>query len=217
MAGGGANGQEKRKAETNPDYGSGPKYWNKRYKEDTKPFEWLESFVELESLIKEATAGKLTAEVLNVGCGTSPLPENMYDHGYKDIVNIDTAGVCIRQMSEKNRVLRPELKWLEMDATSMSFADASFDTVIDKSTLDTFACGDNAAATIAKYLQEVLRVLRPNGVCLCVSYGAPTSRMDYFKGNDKFAVRNQGLPVKVPGSNPHFVYILRKLAATGKS
>eukprot|EP00913_Durusdinium_trenchii_P011729 g11015.t1 len=155
-----------------PGYGDGRGYWNKRYRSDPSPFEWLESFAELESLIKEATSGRLDASILHMGCGNSLLPEAMYDHGYKDITNIDNAEVCVQQMAARNKDMRPELKWLEMDATSTGLSESSFDTVIDKSVLDTFACGDNASEVINKYLLEVQRILRPRGTLATQSQGA---------------------------------------------
>eukprot|EP00440_Ansanella_granifera_P068697 gb/GFBE01074516.1/.p1 GENE.gb/GFBE01074516.1/~~gb/GFBE01074516.1/.p1 ORF type:complete len:227 (+),score=50.81 gb/GFBE01074516.1/:1-681(+) len=204
-------GQKRKSDEVGYDYGNGADYWNKRYKADPKPFEWLESFTELESLIKEASGGKQDAAILHIGCGNSPLPEAMYDHGYKDITNIDNAEVCIQQMAERNKVIRPELKWLEMDATSLGLSESSFDVVIDKSVLDTFACGDNASSKINTYLNEVQRVLRPRGAFLCVSYGAPNTRLEYFRGKGlNLSVRQVPIPVKLPGSSVHYAYLCRK-------
>ncbi|CAJ1360212.1 unnamed protein product [Effrenium voratum] len=211
MAVGETSQGEKRKEESAKNYGDGIEYWNKRYRNETAPFEWLESFAELESLIKEATSGRSDAAILHVGCGNSLLPEAMYDHGYKDITSIDNAEVCIQQMVARNKDMRPELKWLEMDATALGLSESSFDTVIDKSVLDTFACGDNASAVINKYLLEVQRVLRPRGTFLCVSYGVPATRVDYFKGKGlNLAIKQVPIPVKIPGGSVHYAYLLRK-------
>mmetsp|Transcript_85372 Transcript_85372/g.135313 ORF Transcript_85372/g.135313 Transcript_85372/m.135313 type:complete len:250 (-) Transcript_85372:91-840(-) len=208
--------KEVEEAQVRPGYGDGTGYWNKRYRADPAPFEWLESFVELESLIKEATTGRLDAAILNVGCGNSLLPEAMYDHGYKDITSIDNAEVCIQQMATRNKTIRPELKWLEMDALSTGLSESSFDTVIDKSVLDTFAGGENASDIINKYLLEVQRLLRPRGTFLCVSYGVPHSRVDYFKGKGlNFAIKQVPIPVKIPGGSVHYAYLLRK-GVTGR-
>eukprot|EP00931_Biecheleriopsis_adriatica_P022092 TRINITY_DN14297_c0_g1_i1.p1 TRINITY_DN14297_c0_g1~~TRINITY_DN14297_c0_g1_i1.p1 ORF type:complete len:251 (+),score=51.40 TRINITY_DN14297_c0_g1_i1:78-755(+) len=213
VAAGAVNGQGAKRKEPEG-YGDGTAYWNKRYKADTKPFEWLEGFIELEALIKEAASSKLDASILHVGCGTSLLAEDMYDSGYKDITNIDNSEVCIQQMSERNKTKRPSLKWLEMDATNMGLSESSFDVVIDKSVLDTFACGDNASNVIQNYLSEVHRVLRPKGAFLCVSYGAPNTRMDYFqKKGLSFTVRQVPIPVKVAGGSTHYAYVMRKVVA----
>eukprot|EP00930_Biecheleria_cincta_P001041 TRINITY_DN102209_c0_g1_i1.p1 TRINITY_DN102209_c0_g1~~TRINITY_DN102209_c0_g1_i1.p1 ORF type:complete len:216 (+),score=44.20 TRINITY_DN102209_c0_g1_i1:58-705(+) len=200
---------QKRPMETG--YGDGTDYWNKRYRSDTKPFEWLQGFAALENLIKEACNRKLDAAILHVGCGNSLLPEDMYDHGFKDITNIDTAEVCIQQMASRNKDKRPLLKWLEMDATSMGLSESSFECVIDKSVLDTFACGKNAANIIAGYLGEVERVLRPGGMFLCISYGEPSSRMEFLRQpNLSFSVNQVPIPVNLPGGKVHYAYMCKK-------
>ena len=49
-------------------------------------------------------------KVLNVGCGNSVLPEEMYDtDGYRDIYNMDISQLCIDQMKQRNQEQRPEL------------------------------------------------------------------------------------------------------------
>merc|ERR1712113_236694 len=108
---------------------------------------------------------------------------------------------------------RPEMQWLEMDATQMSFSDNSFEVVIDKSVLDTFACGNNAMWMIATYLAEVQRVLRPCGVFLCVSYGVPSTRLDYFQqAHLDFSVQQVTIPAKDSCGTAHYAYVLRKSA-----
>jgi hypothetical protein len=41
----------------------------------------------------------------------------MYEAGYKNIVNIDISPTVIEQMKQ----LSPEMEWLAMDATEMTF------------------------------------------------------------------------------------------------
>jgi SAM-dependent methyltransferase len=48
--------------------------------------------------------------ILNLGCGNSILPEEMYDRGYKHIYNVDISPVVIEQMAKRNAFKRPELK-----------------------------------------------------------------------------------------------------------
>jgi 2-polyprenyl-3-methyl-5-hydroxy-6-metoxy-1,4-benzoquinol methylase len=52
-----------------------------------------------------------------VGCGNSKLSDQMYQNGYKNIVNIDISPTVINQMKEKF----PYMTWEVMDATKMTY------------------------------------------------------------------------------------------------
>ena len=73
---------------------------------------------------------------MNVGAGNSRLSEEMFDEGYHNITNIDISSTVIKAMTEKYKDKGPSFKYLQMDARAMDFPDGSFDTVIDKATLD---------------------------------------------------------------------------------
>ena len=60
-----------------------------------------------------------------------------------------------------------------MDCFDLSFDDNTFDSVIDKSTLDTFLCSEEMFANIPRYLEGVNRVLKPGGSFLIVSFNPP--------------------------------------------
>lgn len=60
-----------------------------------------------------------------------------------------------------------------MDCFDLSFGDNTFDSVIDKSTLDTFLCSEEMFANIPRYLEGVHRVLKPDGSFLIVSFNPP--------------------------------------------
>lgn len=67
------------------------------------------------------------------------------------------------------------------DIHHMSYPDESFDVVIDKGTLDAIICGDEATCFPDKVLLEVNRVLKKDGVYICITFGMPENRMDYFQ------------------------------------
>eukprot|EP00928_Gymnodinium_smaydae_P067152 TRINITY_DN50099_c0_g1_i1.p1 TRINITY_DN50099_c0_g1~~TRINITY_DN50099_c0_g1_i1.p1 ORF type:complete len:223 (-),score=33.70 TRINITY_DN50099_c0_g1_i1:105-725(-) len=195
-------------------YGDGPDYWDRRYRNEPSPFEWLKTFDEIQALIANAARASVDVDVLHAGCGTSLLAEDMYDAGYKRIVNIDNSVVAIDAMIERNRKRRPDMKWLQMDATALAFPDGSFDIVLDKSLIDTFACSEESASIVLAYLKEVQRVLRPGGVFLCISYGAPDTRLVFMTDTElSFTVRDEELPPSQSSGRPHYAYIIEKPAA----
>merc|ERR1719456_521629 len=83
-------------------------------------------------------------------------------------------------MSRRNHGIREGMSWVVGDATAMAIEDSAFDLVLDKSVLDTFACGDNSTLVVATFLKEVMRVLSDYGTYLCISYGAPDTRTNYM-------------------------------------
>ena len=160
-------------------------YWDQRYKEKSEVFEWLESWGEIKDVVENHCIGGLITpdmsedqkrqvrskiKVLNVGCGNAVLPEDMYDDGYRLVYNMDFSDSCIKQMSERNIVKRPEMIWETMDARDLAYPDGMFDLVIDKGTVDAMMCSDFAEINVAVTLKECQRVLKDGGIYLVVSY-----------------------------------------------
>lgn len=94
----------------------------------------------------------------------------MYDIGYKNLTNIDISEVVINQMMKANKE-RESCKWIQMDATKMSFADESFSVVLDKGTLDAMMSEESESVNemITNYFSEISRVLKTMGRYVCVS------------------------------------------------
>lgn len=67
-------------------------------------------------------------------------------------------------MKELNAKTRPELKFLQLDATDMSseFVDSQFSVALDKGTLDALFVDTSEAVleSVEKYFAEIERVLR---------------------------------------------------------
>ncbi|XP_073049477.1 uncharacterized protein [Primulina eburnea] len=71
---------------------------------------------------------------------------------------------------------------IQMDVRDMSFfPDESFESVIDKGTLDSLMCGTGASISATQMLGEVSRLLKPGGVYMLITYGDPTVRMPHIK------------------------------------
>ena len=64
----------------------------------------------------------------------------------------------------------------------MTFPPTSFDSVIDKSTLDTFFCSETLLDQIPQYLDGVARVLKQGGYFLVISFNDP--EVVVLVGND---------------------------------
>eukprot|EP01094_Clydonella_sp_ATCC50884_P000857 TRINITY_DN10639_c0_g1_i1.p1 TRINITY_DN10639_c0_g1~~TRINITY_DN10639_c0_g1_i1.p1 ORF type:complete len:251 (-),score=30.54 TRINITY_DN10639_c0_g1_i1:158-910(-) len=149
-------------------------YWEERYRSNAPPHEWYQSFEVLQNYLGAHVQKE--HRILVVGCGDSTLSQAMFEGGYENICNNDISESVIDQMRAKH----PHMRWDHMDVMKMTYADASFDAVIDKGTFDAIMCGatDTTAHDI---LSEVYRVLAPGGVFVLISNGKPIFREDYFE------------------------------------
>jgi ubiquinone/menaquinone biosynthesis C-methylase UbiE len=78
------------------------------------------------------------ATILHLGCGNSPLGEDLYHAGYKQITNIDYSTKVIEFMRNRTMDLS-EMKWVVGDIFYLDqcFTPESFDIALDKGTLGT--------------------------------------------------------------------------------
>lgn len=161
-------------------------YWDKRYANESGPFDWYQKYPSLAPLIR-LYVPRLPdhhhrhPRVLVVGCGNSAFSQGMVEDGYEDVVNIDISSVVIDAMKKKYSNC-PKLKYVKMDVRDMGdFQTGSFDAVIDKGTLDSILCGNCSRQNATKMLEEVWRVLKDKGVYILVTYGAPVHRLQLLQ------------------------------------
>jgi hypothetical protein len=85
--------------------------------------------------------------------------------------------------------------------------------------MDSILCGEGSTANCAKYLSEVSRVLKPNGVLLVVSYGSPDHRRNHLDRDYGWSVEVVTVPkpavgavkpAEEDGGGVHYVYVCRK-------
>lgn len=198
-----------------PNYGD-VSYWEERYKNDEySTFDWLENYSTLKEIISNLNINKETGKILNLGCGNSEFPENMYDDGYHNIKNIDISHNVINLMIPRNKD-RPEMTYEVMDVRDLKYESNSFDLAIDKSTIDALLCGDNAFINVAKMIKEVQRVLKVGGYYMIISYGAPDYRVCHLKRKfEKFKIEILKIEkdfVEEEGYDKHhYIYLCQKL------
>jgi len=204
----------------NEEYGT-REYWDQRYTQggEEATFDWFKRYEDVAHLLRPVLPDK-TARILMLGCGNSTLSEDMYDDGYKNIVNIDYSPVVIERMRARNHN-RPEMQWLVMDIRDLRFEDNSFDVAIDKGTMDAMmtAKGDvwdppqQVIDDCSKEVDEVLRVMRKDGgVFLYLTFGQPHFRRRYLtRPGTKLEIQQIG------DAFHYYLYILRNRVEDGES
>ncbi len=112
----------------------------------------------------------------------------MYEDGYENVLNIDISHTVVKYMEEKCKTRYNGMQCIiysyivkVMDVLEMNdFKQSEFNVVVDKGTLDSILCGDNSEPNAIKMLSEIYRVLAPNGIYICITYGDEEHRIKYF-------------------------------------
>lgn len=211
-------------------YGS-VSYWDSRYEAEDYLFDWYQKWSGIKEIVKKEV--KKSDRVLIVGCGRSRLSEEMSKDGYTDILSTDASKTCI---AANQKQYGSKLRFEVLDITDMScFSHGEFDAVIDKGCLDCLLCGDNSTERTLTALKHISRVLRPGGVYISISYGAPMFRTNYMSRPEfswdvsVFGIpkpsRKPDVPVEITPLHPtantadikeacHYIYICRRTTTT---
>lgn len=77
--------------------------------------------------------------------------------------------------------LPPPLSVGVMDVRKLEFQNERFDLIVDKGTLDSILCADDAEVSAAKAISEIARTLVSGGVFVMVSHAGPEHREALLK------------------------------------
>ncbi|KAF9430996.1 hypothetical protein BGZ76_000629 [Entomortierella beljakovae] len=171
-------------------------YWSQRF-DNEQSFEWLMPWSVLEPYMRENNLllpKNSSDKILNLGCGNSNLPLDLYFAGYHHVTSVDFVASVVDRMREKceqaigwkrdtlQQQQQPQsvgnsqqcpLQFLEMDCLDMSLLpENTFQLCIDKSTSDAISCGDDDNYTKLRTLcEQVARVIKtPCGIWCVISY-----------------------------------------------
>ncbi|KAH7825035.1 putative Methyltransferase-like protein 13 A (METTL13A) [Monocercomonoides exilis] len=187
-------------------------YWNERYTEEKTPFDWYMRWNDVHKFLKPYVQDD--SKVLDLGCGTSKIAEELYNEGKQDITCIDFSEVVIKDMSELHAGKQPHLKYICMDALNLEFPDESFDVIIDKGTSDSVFTGRHSYSKVAKLFAEVSRVLKIGGKYIMITHAHLDRRLAHLsKPQFGWEINHQTYP-KFPGApadQVHYIYVINKV------
>ena len=142
-------------------------YWNQRYSNNQyDDFDWLFTYKELKPIIHQYINRK--DKILVPGSGNARLSPDMYRDGFTDQDCIDISHEVTKKMGEKYKDMNG-LDFIEMDILNNTLQHNHYDSILDKSIIDTFACHDDPNNKIQKMFSEYHKCLKPSGICMLIS------------------------------------------------
>ena len=168
-----------RKTKLNQKVGySSQEYWESRYQETAGFHEWYCSYENLQPLLTSYISAE--DSVLEIGCGDSPLLTGMLTAGHSgklDAIDFSQSIIAkvIKDQNENpkmNDLSSCKITYLEMDARELIYEQDTWDTVIDKGTLDAMLCDKATGLTNGRALtSEACRVLKKSsGTLVFISH-----------------------------------------------
>ncbi|KAI9987995.1 hypothetical protein PInf_024255 [Phytophthora infestans] len=170
-------------------------YWEARFETEDE-FDWYCEYSHIRKLLNSYILK--TQRVLIAGTGTSRLPLEMALDGYTDIVAVDYAANVIEKMQTRSKENNWGVRFLEADLTQMKgWESNSVDCVVDKGCLDAMLLQPETDAVdtnwklvapespddlsdVKNSMQQLARVLRPDGLLFFLTFGSPSNRVNMF-------------------------------------
>ncbi|KAK3186540.1 hypothetical protein K4F52_004580 [Lecanicillium sp. MT-2017a] len=149
-------------------------YWHGRFASE-KAFEWLLTSEEFMSIITPyLDEYGPSAEILNIGSGTSDLQNHLRVRGFEKVTNVDYEPLATTRGRELEEQAFGDvrMRYAVADATRLpeDLPDSNYDLVIDKSTVDAVSCGGEDK--LVSMIHSVRECLAENAAWISLSYSS---------------------------------------------
>lgn len=141
-------------------------HWNRIYASTPdERLSWFESAPQLSLRLIQREGLPPDARILDVGAGTSRLPEMLADAGYRSVTILDVSGEALRRSRERIGEHAACFHWIEADVLSWT-AQERFHLWHDRATFHFLvAPGDRA-----RYVRNASASLHTGGILLLITF-----------------------------------------------
>ncbi|EQB45678.1 hypothetical protein CGLO_15417 [Colletotrichum gloeosporioides Cg-14] len=164
-----------------------PEFWNERYtkSDGSNPtHEWFRTFAALEPYFQKHLFTQRSPEtsprIMHLGSGDSTIPADLSSRGYKNQLCLDFSQVVVDLMKARHEPLGGiEWRWADVRDMPEAAPTRSVDVAFDKGTMDAMIHGSpwsppaDVRDNTGRYLREVHRALKDDGVFLYITYRQP--------------------------------------------
>lgn len=194
---------------------SSSNYWESKYINDTRHFEWYIGWNKLQPKLADYVERKEHA--LYIGCGTSELGLYLKKSHVRNITNMDISRTVIKHMAKEYASVK-RVNWDVGDVKNLQYRRNTFDLVIDKGTMDSIMCSDTAVSEIDLMLSNISKVLAPEGIFIEISSGCEELRLSYLQAKtNKWDVINViKIPKPILSGEFYYAYVMKKKGSLGE-
>ncbi|KAK0287550.1 hypothetical protein LTR91_003004 [Friedmanniomyces endolithicus] len=161
-----------------------PEYWDERYSRsdgEHPTHEWFKTYDQLHpfltNLLFNVRRPQDQPTILHLGAGDSDVPQHLLERGYRNQICVDFSPAVVSLMKAKQL---DGITWRQADVRDMpAITSNSIDVAFDKGTLDAMIHGspwdapDEVKQNASRYMREVARVLKHDGVFLYITFRQP--------------------------------------------
>lgn len=140
---------------------AGREHWDRVY-QTKKPTEvsWFRAHLDTSlALIEEASFGKTTAAVIDVGGGESTLVDDLVARGYEDVTVLDLSSTALDVTRSRLGAKAEAVQWICGDVTDVALPEARYDVWHDRAVFHFLGLPSYREA----YVKQLTRSLRPGG------------------------------------------------------
>jgi ubiquinone/menaquinone biosynthesis C-methylase UbiE len=143
------------------------RHWEQVY--ETKSPErvsWYEPHLETSLAWIEEAAPARSANIIDVGGGTSTLADDLYANGFRSLTVLDISARAIAQSQARLGATATDIHWIVGDVTLAELPGAAFDVWHDRAVFHFLT----DAADRTAYRKQVARALRPSGQIIVATF-----------------------------------------------
>lgn len=143
-------------------------HWENIYRtRNARQLSWYQEHPELSiRFIKETGVGK-SAQIIDVGGGSSTLVDDLLAAGFQNVTVLDISGAALRRVQDRLGELGSTVSWVEADITQADLPPNFYDVWHDRAVFHFLTKADDRR----RYVQAVKRAVKTGGHVIVASFG----------------------------------------------
>jgi ubiquinone/menaquinone biosynthesis C-methylase UbiE len=143
-------------------------HWESIYRtKDVTQVSWFQEHAELSIRFIRGTGVEKTAQIIDVGGGTSTLVDDLLAAGYENVTVNDISGAALRRAQDRLGILGSKVRWVEADITQVDLPLDFYEVWHDRAVFHFLTRPEDRF----QYVRLVKRSVKTGGHVIVASFG----------------------------------------------